>query len=72
MDTSEALFGEADYVATDKEWEEFAKLVEKKKKMQDQAAFYPCPPQEEDYVSPLVSWRLEKQTNDLDMKNFRF
>lgn len=48
----EAHFGEADPEAVDKEWEEFAKLVETKKQRQEQA-FYPCPA-EEDYVSTLV------------------
>lgn len=50
---SEGYFGEDDPDATDKEWDDFAKLVEKKRKPQEQA-FYPCPPQEEDYVSTLV------------------
>lgn len=51
---SEAHFGEEDHEATDKEWEEFAKLVKMRKKRQEQA-FYPCPPPEEDYVSTVVS-----------------
>lgn len=51
--TSEAHYGEEDQEAVDKEWEEFAKLVNLKTKRQEQA-FYPCPPQEEDYVSTIV------------------
>lgn len=52
--TSEANYGEEDLEATDREWEEFAKLVKSKNKRQEQA-FYPCPPPEEDYVSTVVS-----------------
>lgn len=49
----EAQFGEADPDSVDREWGEFAKLVEKKRKRQEQS-FYPFPPQEEDYVNTLV------------------
>lgn len=50
---AEGYFGEDDPHATDKEWDDFAKLVEKKRSRTAQA-FYPCPQQEEDYVSTLV------------------
>lgn len=51
---SEAHFGEDNHEEVDKEWEEFAMLLEKKKNRQEQP-FYPCPPQEEDYINTLVS-----------------
>lgn len=51
--TSEAHYGEEDQEMIDKEWEEFAKLVKLRNKRQEQA-FYPCPPQDEDYVNTIV------------------
>lgn len=51
----EAHYGEEE--AIDKEWEEFAKLVEmRKKRLEEQRnTFYPSPQQEEDYESTIVS-----------------
>lgn len=54
---SEAHFGEMDYQAVDKEWEEFSRLMRKRDRKKTQT-FYPCPPpEEEDDVSNLVSER---------------
>lgn len=55
MDTG-AQYGEENQEEHDKEWEDFAKLLEQKKKNSSQI-FYPCPPSEdvEDYVQTLVS-----------------
>lgn len=52
----DARYGEDNYEEHDKEWEDFAKLLEKKKTNSSQI-FYPCPPMEdvEDYVQTLVS-----------------
>lgn len=51
----EAHYGEEE--AVDREWEEFAKLVEmKNKRIEEQRnTFYPSPQQEEDYESTIVS-----------------
>lgn len=56
MDESEAHFSEGNTEETDKEWEDFAKLLEEQKRKQSQT-FYPCPPPEdvEDYVQTLVN-----------------
>lgn len=53
---SGAQYGEENQEEHDKEWEDFAKLLEQKKKNSSQI-FYPCPPSEdvEDYVQTLVS-----------------
>lgn len=59
---SEAQYGEEDQSAVDKEWEEFSKLVEIRKKRQEQA-FYPCPPPEDDEVNNLV--RLWTKIKDI-------
>lgn len=50
----EAHYGEEE--AIDKEWEEFAKLVERRnKRIEEQRnTFYPSPQQEEDYESTIV------------------
>lgn len=49
-------YGEHDAEATDREWEEFAKLVEmKNKKREQQNTFYPSPSTEEEYESTIVS-----------------
>lgn len=52
----DAFYGEENQAEHDKEWEDFAKLLEQKKKNPAQI-FYPCPPPEdvEDYVQTLVS-----------------
>lgn len=52
---NDAHFGEGNQEETDKEWEDFAKLVDQKKRNSAQT-FYPCPPPEDvDYVQTLVS-----------------
>lgn len=58
MDESEAHFNEGNSEETDKEWEDFAKLLEQQRRKQSQT-FYPCPPPEdvEDYVQTLASSR---------------
>lgn len=58
---SEAHFGEPDPESIDKEWDEFANLVEKRKKRQE-SAFYPCPAPEDDYVNTLVRKSIRKLT----------
>lgn len=45
---SEAHFGEEDYAVVDKEWEEFGKLLQVRRKERKAQTFYPCPPPEED------------------------
>lgn len=67
--TAEAQFGEEDREAVDNEWDEFSKLVQKKKKRQEQA-FYPCPPLDEDYVSTIVRiFILKKLENPINRNN---
>ncbi|CAG9814810.1 unnamed protein product [Phaedon cochleariae] len=58
-------FGD-DQDETDKEWEDFTKLLEQKKKKSSQA-FYPCPPPEdvEDYVQTMMYGRYSKQIGQL-------
>ncbi|XP_057658260.1 chloride channel protein 2-like [Diorhabda carinulata] len=50
----------------DKEWEDFSKLLEKKKRNSAQG-FYPCPPPEdgEDYVQTIMYGRYSKQLGEL-------
>lgn len=53
----EAHYGEGDADAIDREWEEFAKLVDLRNKRQEQLqqnTFYPSPATEEDYESTIV------------------
>lgn len=57
---SDRLYHEAHYgeeEAIDREWEEFAKLVEmRNKRLEEQRnTFYPSPQREEDYESTIVS-----------------
>lgn len=53
---SEAQFGELDYRAVDREWEEFSRLMRRRDRRREQSSFYPCPPPEEDDdVNNLVS-----------------
>lgn len=55
----DAYYGEGDAEAVDKEWEEFAKLVDIRNKRRDQQnTFYPCPAPEEDYESTIVRFRI--------------
>lgn len=51
-----ALYGEDNQEENDKEWEDFEKLLEEKKRNSSQI-FYPCPLSEdvEDYVQTLVN-----------------
>lgn len=53
---SDAYYGEGNQEENDKEWEDFAKLLEQKKRNSSQI-FYPCPLSEdvEDYVQTLVN-----------------
>lgn len=53
---NEAYYGEESQQEHDKEWEDFEKLLEEKRKNSSQM-FYPCPASEdvEDYVQTLVS-----------------
>ncbi|KAJ8917377.1 hypothetical protein NQ315_002401 [Exocentrus adspersus] len=61
MKESDAHLGEDSTEETDKEWEDFAKLLEQQRRKQSQN-FYPCPPPEdvEDYVQTLMYGRYKK------------
>lgn len=65
----EAHYGEEE--AIDREWEEFAKLVDmRKKRLEEQRnTFYPSPQQEEDYESTIVSSVFFSKTKRLPVLN---
>nr|CAH7729648.1 unnamed protein product [Callosobruchus chinensis] len=60
----DAFYGEDE--EADKEWEDFSKLLQQKKRNQAQV-FYPCPPPEDgdDYVQNLMYGRFSKQIDEL-------
>ncbi|XP_072383243.1 chloride channel protein 2-like isoform X1 [Diabrotica undecimpunctata] len=62
----DSYYGEDNAEDLDKEWEDFTKLLEKKKRNSSQG-FYPCPPPEdvEDYVQTLMYGRYSKQLGEL-------
>ncbi|KAF5285463.1 hypothetical protein FQA39_LY16637 [Lamprigera yunnana] len=62
---SEAHFGEEDYTAVDKEWEEFSKLLQHRTKEKRAQAFYPCPPPEDDdEVNNFMYGRYSRQLGE--------
>ncbi|CAH1103822.1 unnamed protein product, partial [Psylliodes chrysocephalus] len=61
-----SYYGEDNSEDLDKEWEDFTKLLDKKKRNSSQG-FYPCPPPEdvEDYVQTIMYGRYNKQLSEL-------
>ncbi|KAF7286626.1 chloride channel protein 2 isoform X2 [Rhynchophorus ferrugineus] len=63
---SDTFADEHDMEATDRDWEDFEKFLRKKKKAghSEQLAFYPFPPQEEEYQSTLMYGRYSQQLGE--------
>ncbi|CAG9861445.1 unnamed protein product [Phyllotreta striolata] len=62
----DSYYGEENAEDLDKEWEDFTKLLEKKKKNSSQG-FYPCPPSEDvdEYVQSFMYGRYNRQLGEL-------